>query len=96
MITKIKVDGKEHVAIVFEGSADIDEAMRVKLALYDLLGGMLAYDDMNMISNDTYADLNQLLRAMQTPVDLESSFFQTWYGKDTLRKASVKPCEIYV
>lgn len=97
MITKIKVDGKEHMAIVFDScTADVSEVFHCKLALADLMGQLLAYDEENMISHETFADVNTLLMQMQPDPQLMFEFYNTYWGKnDTPKTARVKPCEIY-
>lgn len=86
------------MAIVFDGNgADVAEVMHCKIALCDLIGQLLAYDEENLISHETFADVNTLLMQMQPDPELMFEFYNTYWGKnDTPKTAHIKQCELYI
>jgi hypothetical protein len=98
MMTKIKVDGKEHVAIVFESNMpDMEEVQRIKLALCDCLGYLLDGDQITADSDSLFY-CNLLLQQMEISPERMNDFFNSYWGKDhgTPKTARVKQCEMYV
>lgn len=95
MITKIKVDGKEHVAIVFDETSDMDVAIGCKIALCDLIGGILAYDEDYKVSRETLADCNTLLMQMRTAPEDMYNYYNFYCGNDAAKRTETwKQCEI--
>lgn len=99
MITKIKVDGKEHVAIVFDEFTTMEEVQGYKLGICDAITSLLASDsDGICTSNPSLCDVNNLLQQMElSPAQADDYFRSYWHEDNTNQKKSeIKHCEIYI
>lgn len=100
MIAKIKFDGKEHMAIVFNDVCDISTILEVKHALNSFMQTLYSQvNDIQVIQSDAY-NLHRLLEEMELTEDQAFNMFSLYFngehfnsGKETAEK---KPCEIYI
>lgn len=100
MIAKIKFDGKEHMAIVFDDVCDISTILEVKHALNSFMQAFYSQvDEVSVIQEDTNK-LHQLLGEMELSEMQAYNMFNLYFEQEgfnhTPKAAETKPCEIYI
>lgn len=100
MIAKIKFDGKEHMAIVFDEVFDISTIFELKHAINSFMGTFYSQvDNVSIIQDDCYS-LHRLLGEMELSESQAFSMFCSYFGREHFKcdkeAAEKKPCEIYI
>lgn len=99
MIAKINLDGKEHMAIVFDEYSDFDFVQSVKHALNLCLRYANMCED-NHFSGDEAYYYHALIEALELSQDQVYEMFLAYFDKKGFgrsnNKAEKKLCEIYI
>lgn len=99
MIAKINLDGKEHMAIVFDEYVDFGFVQEVKhaLNLYSRYANMR--EDNHLSGDDSYC-YHTLIEAMELSPEQVTEMFLAYFDKKewnrSNNKAEKKLCEIYI
>lgn len=99
MIAKINLDGKEHMAIVFDEYVDFEFVQEVKHALNICLRYAYIREDIHLSEEEVYFYL-ELIEAMELSTGQANEMFLSYFGKKgwnkSNNKAEKKLCEIYI
>lgn len=99
MIAKINLDGKEHMAIVFDEYADFEFIQAVKHALNLCLRNANMSKDNYLVDDDAYY-YHALVEAMELSPEQANEMFLAYFNKKgwnrSSNKAEKKLCEIYI
>lgn len=99
MIAKINLDGKEHMAIVFDEYAGFEFVQEVKHALNCCLRYVNMRKD-DYLSEDDYYCYHALIEAMELSPEQVAEMFLAYFDKKewnrSSNKAEKKLCEIYI
>lgn len=99
MIAKINLDGKEHMAIVFDEYVDFEFIQDVKHALNLCLRYANMREDDHLREDEAYY-YHALIEAMELSPEQVSEMFLAYFGKKgwnrSNNKAEKKLCEIYI
>lgn len=99
MIAKINLDGKEHMAIVFDEYSDFEFVQSVKHALNLCLRYANMYED-NHLSGDEAYYYHTLIEALELSPEQVNEMFLAYFDKKgwdrSNNKAEKKLCEIYI
>ena len=99
MIAKINLDGKEHMAIVFDEYSDFEFVQNVKHAL-NLCLRYASMDEDNHLSGDEAYYYRALIEALELSSEQVNEMFLAYFDKKewgrSNNKAKKKSCEIYI
>ncbi|MCQ2256857.1 MAG: hypothetical protein MJZ41_02545 [Bacteroidaceae bacterium] len=99
MIAKINLDGKEHMAIVFDDYVVFEDVQRVKHALNLCLRYAYMREDDHLSEEEAYY-YHALIEAMELSPEQVTEMFLAYFSKKgwnrSNNKAEKKLCEIYI
>ena len=94
MIAKINLDGKSHLAVVFNEWFSYDELAEIRSGLTNILGFFDAMYEESGLQNERAA-AHQLLDELSPSVDQTFDMMDNYFG-DNKKKAEKKNCEVYI
>lgn len=99
MIAKLKIDGREHMAVVFDECCDTATVLEIKHALNSFMQTFAAMDENQdfQTSDETY-NLHRLLGEMEFTEQQANNILALYFGDRHFngQPAQRKDCEIYI